>query len=210
MKKLMFFSLVLSIFLVGCGKGATSQMNESDNSNSVYGQVPATYLSRMTECSREENPELYDAMQKLLADRAEMQFMLASPDIDINSEDTIETADGLVYYPLKDEILSKETLRNQLLEIYENNYIDRVLFQYHFDTAKHYMEQEGRLYGLDLGVVITTLKEDWAILEVNPNYYYLVGYEDIETKDMAVLTIVRSADGEGYWICDELEINFVN
>ena len=61
-----------------------------------------------------------------------MQFMLASPDIDINSEDTIETADGLVYYPLKDETLSKETLRNQLLEIYENNYIDIVNITLHF------------------------------------------------------------------------------
>ena len=157
--------MVLSIFLIGCGesKGAVSQVeNQTESTFESEKQIPDTYISGTTECSREENPELYDAMENLLEDRAKIQFLLASPGIDLNSKDTIETADGMLYYLLKDETLSKEELRNRLLEVYESNYVDRVLFPHYFDIAKYYMERDDRLYGQDTAAVITTLKEDWA------------------------------------------------
>ena len=207
MKKRMFLALVLSIFIFGCSNGRDVNLQTESSSYEIDEQIPDTYINGVTECSREEEPELYNAMQKLLDDRAKMQYMLGSPDIDLNSEDTIEMADGRVYYPLKDELLSKETLENQLLELYEWSYANKIL-KYYFDTAKYYMEQDGRLYGQDLAAVITTLKDDWIILQENNNLYYLQGYEDTEVKTMLILTIGRSADGSDFWIMDELEINY--
>ena len=150
---------------------------------------------------------MYEAMQTLLEDRAETQFMLASPDIDLNSEEIVKTETGMVYYPLKDSSLTVEDLRNQLLKVYETNYADKVLLPYYFEESKCYMEQEGQLYGQDVAAVISTLKEDWTIWQVNDNYYYLQGYENVDVDTIVILTVVRQADSLDFLISDEVEIN---
>ena len=188
-------------------EGGNTKFVITEDSGESNEQISENYTKGVVECSREEQPELYGAIQKLLEKRANLQYMLGSPDIDLYSDDTIEREDGRVYYPLKDETLTKSDLENQLLEIYDYDYSNQLL-EYYFDTAKYYMEQDGRLYGQDLAAVITTLKDDWTILKENNYLYYLQGYEDVDVKSMLILKIVRSANDSTFRIFDELEINY--
>ena len=204
---LLLSSLLMLGMLMGCG-GKEDVDIQSDAANSSYENEELNlYISHTTECLREDEPKLYEAMQTLLEARAETQFMLASPDIDLNSEEMVKTETGMVYYPLKDSSLTVEGLRNQLLEVYETNYADKVLLPYYFEESKCYMEQEGQLYGQDVAAVISTLKEDWTIWQVNDNYYYLQGYEDVDVDTIVILTVVRQADSLDFLISDEVEIN---
>lgn len=211
-EKFVKFSLLLSsLLMLGVLMGCVGEKDadiQSGAANSSYENEELNlYISHTTECLREDEPELYEAMQTLLEERTETQFMLASPDIDLNSEEIIETETGMVYYPLKDSTLTAEGLRNQLLEVYETNYVDKVLLPYYFEKSKCYMEQEGQLYGQDVAAVISTLKEDWTIWQVNDNYYYLQGYEDVDVDTIVILTVVRQADSLDFLISDEVEIN---
>ena len=204
---LLLSSLLILGMLMGC-VGKEDVDIQSGAANSSYENEELNlYISHTTECLREDEPKLYEAMQTLLEDRAETQFMLASPDIDLNSEEIVKTETGMVYYPLKDSSLTVEDLRNQLLEVYETNYADKVLLPYYFEESKCYMEQEGQLYGQDVAAVISTLKEDWTIWQVNDNYYYLQGYEDVDVDTIVILTVVRQADSLDFLISDEVEIN---
>ena len=72
MKKRMFLVLVLSIFILGCSNGKDVNLQTESSSYEIDEQIPDTYINGVTECSRECEPELYDAMQKLLDDRAKM------------------------------------------------------------------------------------------------------------------------------------------
>lgn len=209
MKKIAVFLLVLSSLFVGCAvqKNADSGKANLENNYQDNGYENNMYISHTTECLREEEPELYVMMQSLLEERAEMQFAVASPDIALTSENTIETEEGLLYYPLKDSELSIEKIRNQLLEVYDADYVDGVLVPYYFETSKLYVEQDGQLYAQDVATVLLALREDWTVWEVNENYYYIQGFEDTDVDVMVILTVIRSEDGSDFLISDEVEIN---
>ena len=210
MKKVAVLLLILSCLLGGCDFGMDMDSPKEDLTNAIYENDEYEnniYISHTTECLREEQQELYEVMQELLTGRAELQFRISSPDIDLNSQNAFETEDGVLYYPLKDGSLSVEKIRNQLLEVYATDYVDTVLMPYYFETSKYYLEQGGQLYGQDVASVILTLKENWTIWQVNENYYYLQGYEDTDKDVMVILTVVRSTDGSKFLISDEVEIN---
>lgn len=169
------------------------------------------YISHSTVCPREEYPELYQSMEQLLADRAELQYSVPSPDIDIYSSDVIDNGNGSVYFPLKNkEINSRETVKEQLSKIYEENYIDKVLLPYYFESGNPlYLERDGQLYCQNVAAIVLTLRDDWTIRRINDNYYYIHGFEDADTEVMVILTVIRS-DGEGseFLISGEIEISF--
>lgn len=208
MKKVAILLLILSGLLGACASGTDA---DSQNENVVSDQNDDheydIYISHTTECLREEEPELYVTMQSLLEERAEMQFAVASPDIALTSENTVETEEGLLYYPLKDRELSIEKIRNQLLEVYDVDYVDGVLVPYYFETSKLYVEQDGQLYAQDVATVLLALRENWTVWEVNENYYYIQGFEDADVDVMVILTVIRSEDGSDFLISDEVEIN---
>ena len=204
MKKLVILLLVLSGLLVGCGVGKDDLTGSISENNSYEHNI---YISHTTECLRDEQKELYETMQALLLERAKLQYSLTSPDVDLNSENIFQTEDGLTYYPLKDCSLSIEDLRNQLLGIYEAEYVDKVLMPYYLETLRCYIEKDGQLYGQDVASVVLTLKENWTIWKVNENYYYLQGYEDDDEDVIVILTVLRSTDGVDFLISDEVEIN---
>lgn len=207
-RSLLISGMLMMCIMAGCGK----EKNVAMQNEAVKGSYESMdeelniYISHTTECLREEKPELYKIMQTLLEDRAEVQFVLESPDIDLNGE-TVEIEDGTLYYPLKDNTLTVEGLVEQLLSVYEVGYIEKVLAPYYFVDAKYYLEQEGQLYGKDLAAVVTTLKEDWTLWQVNENYYYLQGYEDADVNTLVILTVVRETENSNFVISDEIEIN---
>lgn len=205
MKKLAISVLILSVFFVGCGVVKNDVIDSASENNCYENNI---YISHTTECSREEQKELYETMQVLLLERAQLQYSLTSPDVDLNGENIFETEDGLIYYPLNNDSLTMEGFRNQLLGIYEADYVDKVLMPYYFEKSRCYMEKDGKLYGLDAASVVSTLKENWTIWKVNENYYYLQGYEDTDTDVMVILTILRSTEEREFLIRDEVEINF--
>ena len=145
MRTLAIFFLIVSSFLAGCTihENTTSQsdnlVNENYENDSCEYDI---YISHTTECSRKDQNELYETMRVLLTDRAVTQFSIASPDIDLTSENVFGAKDSVEYYPLKDSEVSFEKIRNQLLEVYEADYVDNVLLPYYFETAELYVEQE--------------------------------------------------------------------
>ena len=58
MKKRMFLALVLSIFIFGCSNGRDVNLQTESSSYEIDEQIPDTYINGVTECSREEEPEL--------------------------------------------------------------------------------------------------------------------------------------------------------
>lgn len=205
MKKLAILVLILSGFCVGCGVVKDDVIDSVSENNSYENNI---YISHTTECLREEQKELYETMQVLLLERAQLQYSLTSPDVDLNGENIFETEDGLIYYPLNNDSLTIEELRSQLLGIYEADYVDKVLMPYYFEKLRCYMEKDGQLYGLDVASVVSTLKENWTIWKVNENYYYLQGYEDTDADVMVILTVLRSTEEGEFLIRDEVEMNF--
>ena len=210
MKILAIFLLLVSSLLTGCTiQNDTIAKNENlgkekyENDSREYD----IYISHTTECSREEEKDLYEAMESLLTERTATQFSIASPDIDLTSENVFGAKDSVEYYPLKDSEVSFEKIRNQLLEVYEADYVDNVLLPYYFETAELYVEQDGQLYAQDVAAVVLGLRDDWTVWKVNENYYYIQGLEDSDMEVMVILTVVRSEEGAGFLISDEVEIN---
>lgn len=210
MKKVVIFLLVASSLFAACTtqKGTRSE-NESfvSENNETDSSEYDICISHATECSREEEKDLYEAMESLLTERTATQFAVASPDIDLTSENVFGAKDSVEYYPMKDREASFEKIRNQLLEVYKADYVDAVLLPYYFETAELYVEQDGQLYAQEVDAVVLGLRDDWTVWKVNENYYYIQGFEDSDMEVMVILTVVRSEDGVGFLISDEVEIN---
>ena len=210
MKKLTWV-LVLACILAGCSS-QNSGSTELENTTEEMGyesNVYDIYLSSTSECKREENPELYCEIEKLLSTRTEMQFAIASPSINLESEDVIKVDDYATYYPLKEAgLTSKEKIREKLMKVYDEAYVDRVLMPYYFEKTTIYLEEENRLYARDTDVVVQEFCEDWVVWKVNGRYYYLQARVDNDTEVMAILTLVRSNVGGRLLISDEVEINY--
>lgn len=210
MKILAIFLLLVCSLLTGCTiQNDTIAKNENlgkenyENDSREYD----IYISHTTECSREEEKDLYEALELLLTERTATQFSIASPDINLTSENVFGAKDSVEYYPLKDSEVSFEKIRNQLLEVYEADYVDNVLLPYYFETAELYVEQDGQLYAQDVAAVVLGLRDDWTVWKVNENYYYIQGFEDSDMEVMVILTVVRSEEGAGFRISGEVEIN---
>lgn len=177
--------------------------------NTISNLSKITAIKYANKCTYEECPEVYEAIEQLLAARTAMQFEISSPDIDLNSEFVIEQENSL-YYPVNSgELSTKDAVKEKLSEVYDTNYIDDIIIPELFESeVPLYLEQDRQLYAMDVGAVILGIRDDWSLWEVNENCYYVQGALDSESESIVILVVTRTSDGEGFQIEQEIEMEF--
>lgn len=167
------------------------------------------HINGTTMCTCDEYPDLYAEMEVLISGHLELDCELDSAGYgNPDWNESIVRANS--YYYLLTEKNSLSEVREDLAQVYTDDYIDSKLAPHIFNLPSPKLwEEDGKLYGVNADGVSQGLEEDWTIFKVTDTRYYVQAYKDLSLvggDTLSIFTVLRT--DEGLRISDLIEINF--
>ena len=187
MKKLKFFAAVMTATLFVAFLSSCNGKTEIENTTSSDIEMETVWSKpdRFEMPSEHESQNVSDGSDVLLsmideASEAYSLFVSSKPLLDMI--DTLEGADGVVYYRIADKNLDTFDKFNAYLQKYFSNEIVTNLL----NVQMYVSGENGNMYAVDVGMSSSKVTG-----------YSVEKYEETDTKKIAVLKISRDTDGDG-------------